>query len=332
MTPVISVIIPVYNVETYLSRCIDSILNQTFSDFELILVDDGSTDSSGKICDEYTEKDFRVKAVHKTNGGLSSARNTGIENSSGKYISFADSDDYISSDYLEYLYMLIKKYNADMVSASYILTYSDKTDFSSFRKPDEKLIESTSNILQFYLKQDKIHRKNDYPVWIKLYKKELFSDIRFPDGKIYEDNIVNFKILKNCSRYVKSTKIIYAYFQRPASTTKSKLSEKHLSLIEASKEMLLLAGNDKAIISLCRRKIAMSYFSVLTMYIRFGTELSEEKIMNLVNEYKKIKYDFLKTEKSIKVHLLSFFICRNINLCRKLYLKLYSTGGGTTVE
>lgn len=326
-TPKISVIVPVYNVEKYLSRCVNSIISQTFSDFELILVDDGSTDSSGKICDEYGKKDGRVKVIHKKNGGLSSARNCGLENAKGKYICFVDSDDWISSDYLKYLYFLIDKYNADVVSANYMLVYDEKSKFSLQAKI--KIINGTSKILQYYMRQDKMHKKNDFPVWIKLYKKELFSDVKFPIGKIYEDNITNFKILQKCSCYVKSTKIIYAYFQRPHSITKSKLSKKHLALIDSSKEMLNLAGNNKKLIKLCKRKIAMSYFSLLAMYVRFGTDLPEEIIFKLANEYKKIKKDYLKTEKSMKIHFISLLMCRNIRLCRNMYLRI--TGGGRVI-
>lgn len=313
----ISVIVPVYNVENYLSRCIDSILAQTFSDFELILVDDGSTDSSGKICDEYAKKDSRIKVIHKENGGQSSARNIGIEMSDCKYISFIDSDDWISKDYLEYLLSLIKIYDADVVSADYRITYGKNISFVS--KIKEKLLVGSSEILKFYLVQDKMHGKNDFSVWAKLYKKELFNGIKFPSGTIYEDNIINFRILKNCHRYVKSSKIIYAYFHHNKSTTKSKLSEKHLALIKTSEEMLELAENDEKLIKLCKQKIAMSYFSILTMYIRYGTDLSEEKIAELVKKYKEIKSDYLKKEKSIRIHFISFLMCMNINLCRKLY-------------
>lgn len=328
MTPKISVIVPVYNVEKYLSRCVNSILAQSFLDFELILIDDGSTDESGRICDEYAEKDSRIKVFHKKNGGLSSARNEGIEYARGSYISFVDSDDWVSPDYLEYLFLLIKKYDADVVSAAYALTCNTKIDFLSTEKI--KVLNGYSNILQFYLKEDKLNKKNDFSVWIKLYRKELFDKIKFPNGKIYEDNIVNFKILKQCSRYVKSSKIIYAYFQRPKSITKSKLSEKHLALIETSEQMLALAGENKKLIQLCRRKIAMSYFSLLAMYVRYGTDLPDAKISELVDEYKRIKKDFLRMEKSMKIHFVSFFMTKNIYFLRKLYLTI--NGGGTTVE
>ncbi len=335
MTPAISIIVPVYNVEKYLSRCIDSILAQTFREFELILVDDGSTDNSAEICDKYATKDSRIKVIHKENSGQSSARNSGLEIATGKYIGFVDSDDWISTDCLEYLYTLIEKSKADAVSADFVFAYENKSvSFQKDKNPKEKTVDSTEEILCYYLKQDKMHGKNDFAVWGKLFKRELFYELRFPAGKIYEDNIINFKLLQKCSRYVKSTKEIYAYFQRDISTTKSILAQKHLALIDVSNEMFAIAQAnyhaDKKLQNLCRRKIAMSYFSVLAKYIRFGTDLSDKKIKGLVMEYKEVKHFYLRTEKSIRIHLISFFMCLDITIARKLYENFY--GGGTNVE
>ena len=328
--PQISVVVPVYNVEKYLHRCVDSILSQTFVDFELILVDDGSTDKSGFICDEYAKKDGRIKTIHKENGGLSSARNAGIENSSGIYVCFVDSDDWVSNIYLEYLYSIIKKYDADIVSADYVITNAEKVDF--FSESKEKVIFGTENILKFYLEQDKINGKNDFPAWIKLYKKSLFDSVKFPVGKFYEDNITNFKILNESVKYVKSSRIIYAYFQRQKSITKSKLSRKHLDLIDSSKEMLEIVEKKYSanlkLKKLCKRKIAMSYFSILAMYVRYGTDLSESKIFEILAEYKKIKSFYLRSELSLKIHLISLFMCCNIKLFRKLFVILSKNYGG----
>lgn len=316
--PKISIIVPVYNVEKYLSRCVNSILSQTFKDFELILVDDGSPDKCPQICDEYASKDSRVSALHKKNAGQSSARNSALDIVTGDYIAFVDSDDWIAPDTYEYLYNLITKNDADVVSGDYVITYGNEIDFS--KKYTEKVITGSQEILKFYFKQDKLHGKNDFPVWIKLYKKELFDGIRFPSGKIYEDNITNFLILSKCNKYVKSTKEVYAYFQRQQSTTKTKLTEKHLALIDVSKEMLDKVQNyDEELKTLVEKKIAMSYFSILTMYVRYGTTLDSFYIRKLVDEYNNIKDIFLKQEKSCKIHLLSFLMCTNIKVCRKIF-------------
>lgn len=315
----ISVIVPVYNVATWLRRCVDSILAQTFTDFELILVDDGSTDSSPAICDEYVSKDKRVSVLHSANAGLSSARNSGLLIASGDYISFVDSDDWISPDMLEYLYSLAVKYKCDVASADYFLTDGIAVKFGGRYK--ETVVTGADKIVRFYLAQDKMNGRNDFSVCIKLYKRTLFEKIRFPDGKIFEDNITNFKILMNCRRYVKSTRKVYAYFQRRQSTTKTKLTAKHLALLDVANEIKSLAFSEKTN-ALAERKIAMSYFSLLAMYVRYGTDLSDEKIDKLVAEYKKVRRFYLKTEISLKVHIISIAMCLNIRLCRKIYRRI----------
>lgn len=316
--PKISIIVPIYKVEQYLRRCIDSILAQTFTDFELILVDDGSPDNCPEICDEYAKRDNRISALHKINAGLSSARNSALDIAQGDYIAFVDSDDWIAPDAYEYLYNLIQEYDADVVSADYVLTYGNDVIFSN--KYIEKFVQGSQEILKYYLSQDKLHGKNDFPVWIKLYKKNLFDNIRFPSGKIYEDNITNFLIFSKCNKYVKSTKEIYAYFQRQQSTTKTKLTEKHLALIDVSKEMVALSSQyDVELKKLAERKLSMAYFSILTMYVRYGTDMDFSVINKCLKEYKILKKIFLKSERSIIVHLISFCMCLNIRLCRKIY-------------
>lgn len=318
----ISIIVPVYNVEQYLEKCINSVLNQTYSNIEVILVDDGSTDSSGNICDKYSLIDRRVSVIHKCNGGLSSARNAGLSSSTGDFIGFVDSDDWISNDMYEYLYSLLIKSNADVVSASYVKTVDPYLNFNN--SYCEHLITGSSNILKYFFSSDIMNQNNDYPVWTKLYKREFFSNTKFPEGKIYEDIIMNYNILQKCNIYVKSSKLVYAYYQRPMSITKSKLMFKHLSLIDVSKEILLsLYKTDTELLALGRRKVAMSYFSILAMYIRNGTDLDIHDINRILSEYKKIKYDYLKTEKSVKIRIISFFMCINIFLFRRLYTLFY---------
>lgn len=319
--PEISIIVPVYKVESYLNRCVDSILAQTFKDFELILVDDGSPDNCPIICDKYVQNDIRCSVLHLKNGGQSHARNAALSVAKGKYIGFVDSDDWIMPDMYEYLHDFITRTGADVVSADYAFT--DGKGILQQKNFFETVINGSDNILEFYLSRDKMHGKNDFPVWIKLYKRDFFTEIKFPEGKIYEDNITNFKILSKCKKYAKSSKIVYAYFQRPESTTKTMLTAKHLSLISVSKEMLTLAKTTK-ITNLCKRKLAMSYFSVLAMYVRYGTDLTLDDIKKLLSEYKTVKKDFLKYEKRPKIHIISFLMCTDIKKMRDFYQKLFS--------
>ena len=192
----ISIIVPVYNVENYLGKCVESILNQTFKDFELILVDDGSSDKSGVMCDQYKEQDKRIKVVHKENGGLSSARNAGLEVAEGEYIGFIDSDDWIMPDMYQFLYDMAIISNADIAQCG-------------FRKVDEEGYEygedsvSKSFVTKQYTGQEAIKqlygktqdKEINFLTWNKLYRSTLFSNLHFSEGKNNEDVIMTSKIL-----------------------------------------------------------------------------------------------------------------------------------------
>ena len=224
----ISIIVPVYNAEKYLRKCIESILNQTFKDFELILVDDGSTDSSGKICDEYALKDSRIKVIHKENGGLSSARNAGLDVAKGEYIGFVDSDDWIEMDMYGELYRLIKENNTD-------ISVCGINNIKDIKYKNENLKEK----IQIIKKEGEEFKKNRYgeyylgvSVWNKLYRKEVIEDIRFLKDRIYEDLPFGIEVFAKIKSYVYTSKKLYNYFQLNESTTRSKISLKHLSILK----------------------------------------------------------------------------------------------------
>lgn len=217
----ISVIVPVYNVEKYLNKCVDSIINQTFKDIEIILVDDGSTDSSPKICDDYTKVDSRIKVVHQKNSGLSAARNTGIRQSSGKYLAFIDSDDYISKDFCEILYNSITKEKADVSCINLetvredgyvIVTTNDKDKLQSNYK---KYVYNKKQILKEIL----LRKKIDSRVCTKLYKRELFNNCMFKEGTSYEDILFMYELSKSLNKVVYVNKICYSYLKRRNSIT-----------------------------------------------------------------------------------------------------------------
>ena len=210
----ISVIVPVYNVERYLKKCLDSIINQTYKDIEIILIDDGSTDKSGNICDLYALKDNRIKVIHKVNGGLSSARNTGLEVATGKLIGFVDSDDYIKAEMYEKL-----KENMD--------TYKSDIAFCTFYKKNRYNSKINNNIPKYkeglYKDKDKfINLKNISSVtWNKLYKKEIFKDIRYPEGKIFEDIAVICDIADKAKKISYTNEPLYYYRARKSGISKS---------------------------------------------------------------------------------------------------------------
>lgn len=227
--PEISIIVPVYGVEKYLDKCVNSILNQTFTNFELILVDDGSKDNCPLMCEQYKEKDNRVRVIHKENGGLSDARNAGIEVATGKYIGFVDSDDYISYKMYEALYNAIEKNSADLSMCNFMCIGEDEfIEDNDFSIPEKVM--SGIEILD----RNKDDEKGSWVVaWNKLYKKELFKDIRYPVGKIHEDEFVYHKIMVKCKKVACVSEPLYFYLQRNNSIMKSDYSVKRLDRCEA---------------------------------------------------------------------------------------------------
>lgn len=225
--PKISIIVPVYNVEKYIHRCIDSILHQTFKDFELILVDDGSLDNSGKICDEYAKEDDRIKVIHKENGGLSDARNVGLDIAQGEYIAFVDSDDWIEKDMYSILYENIRKYNAD-ISICKMRKIFDST-------VDNNITTNNCIILNNEEAFDCLFNNKYYASHAcdKLYKKSLFDGIRYPVGKLYEDMFTTYRLFEKANKVVFSDYIGYNYFQRKDGIVNSKFRPEKLDYIRA---------------------------------------------------------------------------------------------------
>ena len=211
----ISIIVPVYNVEKYLRKCIDSILNQTFRDFELILVDDGSTDSSGKICDEYSLKDSRIKVIHKENGGQSSARNMGLDVAQGEYIGFVDSDDWIEKDMYEILYRNCKMKDGDIGIIGINFVYNNRV-----RKGLEYPLQS-------WKKEEGMYKLIEHKYFgnyfcSKIFSRKLFKNIRFKEGIIYEDIDLMYKLIHKSNIIVAEGVMKYNYLQREGSTVRNK--------------------------------------------------------------------------------------------------------------
>lgn len=204
----ISLIIPVYKVEKYLEKCIQSVINQTYENLQIILVDDGSPDNCGKICDEYAKKDHRIEVIHKSNGGLSDARNKGLEIAKGEYIGFVDSDDYIEADMYEVLYNLLKQYNADVSICNFYTVSQGKI---SIKNADNGINEY--NRIEI-LKEILLDKNVQSYAWNKLYKKELFDEIKYPIGKKYEDIGTTFYLLEKCNKVVVTGKSEYYYINR----------------------------------------------------------------------------------------------------------------------
>lgn len=239
----VSVIVPVYNVEKYLDECVNSIINQSYSNLEIILVDDGSSDTSGQKCDTYKAVDNRIKVIHKKNGGLSDARNVGIEIATGEYIALIDSDDYISSIFIESLVKEINCVDCKIVALSWQKDFWDgEKDKINLETNPQKIIyerKSSKDALELML-----YQQIPTGAQFKLYHRSVFENIRFPYGYYYEDVATTYKLFEDTLYVVIATGDLYAYRKRKSSIIRQPFSEKKLSALKIYEEIT----NDKTII------------------------------------------------------------------------------------
>lgn len=224
MKPLISIIVPVYNVETYLAKCVDSILAQTYTNLEIFLVNDGSSDCCGKLCDEYAKEDKRIKVIHKKNGGLSDARNVAIDVTTGEFITFIDSDDYVTDDYIMTLYSLIEKYECKVSIALYntfVEGSKPKVVNRVYREDCQTNIKAIEEM--FY------QEKYDTASWAKLYHSSLFATgIRYPKGIVYEDLATTYLLIFQSDKVAFCNRRIYNYLLRRDSIEGSSFSSKKM--------------------------------------------------------------------------------------------------------
>lgn len=233
----ISLIIPFYNVEAYIENCLRSVLNQTYSNLEIILVDDGSKDESRSIADRVSENDFRVKIITRLNGGLSAARNTGLEAATGDFIFYLDSDDYLKADCIAKLYDALKTNNADIAQANFYYDYKDHLLYD-YSLAKEDLIFDNEQAMWELLKQDRI--KNF--AWGKLIKSSLAKSHSFEEGKYFEDVFWKYKIIHNCHKYIIVGEPLIYYVQREASIS-GNFSLRNLDQLEGDAERLVFIKN-----------------------------------------------------------------------------------------
>lgn len=269
----ISVVIPVYNVEKYLDDCISSIVNQTFHDLEIIIVDDGSTDSSGTICDQWGMLDCRIRVIHKKNGGLSSARNEGIENATGQYIIFIDSDDIIHQDMLKDLHTCFEKNDCIQIACCGYLEVHSKTEIpSELKKVNSNLFSGPEAALHMLDPQERLN----VVAWNKLYRRSLFKTIRFPDGYNHEDMYVIPKLLYE-SEFVSYTKTPYYYHRYNSESIVhkkySRKSQDEILGVEAMQNFFLRVNCKKALIKTNR----IYLWKLIDHYCKTKIYLNENK-------------------------------------------------------
>lgn len=244
--PMISVIVPVYKAEKYIESCVQSILAQTYGDFELILVEDGSLDRSGEICDALAEADTRIRVIHKENGGAATARNAGLDVARGEYIAFIDGDDCVHPKYLEFLLRLQRETNADFAMCYYDFFTEEGDWFKDEPRKEYELLngaELLENFTEHYRKVSLIS------LCMKLFQKEVFDGLRIPEGFIEEDSMSLPHILERATKIARSEEKLYHWRITPGSVTRSGLTEKSFAYIEVSRyqaEFFAERGSDQA--------------------------------------------------------------------------------------
>lgn len=306
----ISVIVPIYNVQKYLSKCIDSIINQIYNNIEIILIDDGSTDECGKICEQYAKKDKRIKVFHENNKGVSAARNKGIQNSTGNYIMFVDADDFIDLDMIKKLYIAIKEENADIVICG-TKDVDERGNIISKSKENEKVILTNIEALKYMLNEEPYNSV----CWGKIYRKELFNKYKFNTNiKIAEDLEILYKIFFDSNKIVYLPDRMYNWLVRYNSVTKEKFNDDWKKEIYICEEIIQFTKkNCKQIEDYAIKRFIRINVSCLIKALKNNTEVEEIKILKRnITKYK------IKNKKvfSLKYRLKIFIVLNFTNILK----------------
>jgi len=283
MQPKVSVIVPVYNIEDYIEECICSILEQSYHNIELILVDDGATDSSGEICEEFAKKDNRIKVIHQKNGGLACAVNTGLRNVTGDWIVFVDGDDCISPTTIQYAMGLQQRYAADLV----IYDFS----FNKQMEDTEEFLMHTDNIgalKNLYIKNNDYENSRLVTTvrWTKLYRKNVLDGIVFPEGRIHEDEIVH-EILYRCNSVVYTNRKCYFYRQRESSIVHENMSVKVLDKLQSFKERVEFFKKieNKELVELAVNKFVLLFVQMFCRSNQLKDDKEKKLFLERLEEY-----------------------------------------------
>lgn len=305
----VSIIIPVYNVKDFLVDCLDSVINQSYKNLDIVLVDDGSTDGSGNICDEYARQDKRVRVIHQVNQGLSAARNSGIETMRGEYVYFLDSDDRIAKDSIEVLFNLMTTHNAE-IAISYLARFSDHTPFFEKSIDGNKLVDCKKALEKMLLNEGIGHEACG-----KLFKACLWKEYRFPVGKLYEDYATIYYVIAQAKKIAICEYPCYFYRVRSGSIMHSKVREKNFELLDISDEVTeFLIRQYPTLKEPAIRLNMITYLKILKMILDRDMNayiLVQQRIMAHIQKYKSIFLNYKKVSlvDRIKVYALMLGKC-----------------------
>lgn len=317
----ISVIVPVYNVEDYLHQCVDSIINQSYTDLEIILVDDGSKDNSGKICDEYAQQDSRIRVIHQQNQGLSAARNAGIDICTGEYILFVDSDDYLPEGILDLLHTIAVEHESDFVAGTFFRLSDDGILTPARLRDPIKGVE-------VYTGRQKMENyicvpKQTNSVWGKLFARELFQQIRFPVGKLFEDVFVTYQLVHNAKRIALTQEPSYIYRRRANSITLRACSRKDFDVVEGRlQEQRFVLDHYPDMEHHTNVRVFSTVFGLIIRSAKGGLDdrALDRKMQVLVRKYLR---NYLKCRANRKKKLLARIAFLNINLAR-VFIRIFT--------
>lgn len=317
MKDLISVVIPVYNVEMYIDKCVDSVINQTYKNLQIILVDDGSTDASGKLCDELAKKDNRITVIHKKNGGLSSARNAGIDIAKGKYISFLDSDDFIDSTTVEKCVQRLKNNNADIVVFNRYNYYENGTKTLRYKIIEEDLVMDSEQAIY----EMNSYKNFDMSACCKMFKTTLFKKIRFPLGKISEDFYIMYLLFDKAKKIIYISEPLYYYLQRTGSISKS--AKLRYDFVEAAYNQMIYIEKKYPKLKTCvHSAYASANMTIYNILISMGGICSKKDKLKLKKNVKENYQYILDSDWSILKKFQSFLFVKSLPLYN-LFLKIY---------
>ena len=304
IAPLISIIVPIYQVELYLEKCIDSIINQTYKNLEIILIDDGSPDRCGAICDEYAGKDSRIRVIHQKNGGLSAARNAGLDIAKGDYIQFVDSDDWIEPEACETVLTIAEEQHADIVCFGFCwLLPTGETTLVSVNSSSE--IEEAAVIKQLICKKSVIRNF----AWNKLFVRKLFDGVRFPVGRTYEDICVTYQLVHKADKIYATKAILYHYVTRENSISSKRFNAKTIKdLIAAYKQPIEFLQSEYP--EYADMQIAHALREMLNGWALLENDPDYPRIMGDLKEFKRKHHSKMHTLTKYNKTIWLYYYCR----------------------